>query len=209
MYFRGDKMFKIGLTGGIGTGKSTVAGMLMEKGMPIIDADKISREVIYIYPEIKNKIKNTFGPEFFDEEDNFIRRKFGDFIFKNQEIRKQYESIIIPYIKKAIFRQIKVCEDMDEEACVLDAPTLIENGLHNEMDVNILVFVDRKIQIKRVMERDNMDEQNVINRINSQMSLEEKRKYVDFVIDTGINLEYTAKQVDKIMDSIKILGDCK
>lgn len=202
-------MLKVGVTGGIGTGKSTVSSMLMERNMPVVDADKISREVIEMYPEIKEKIKSSFGSEFFDEEDKFLRRKFGDFIFQNPDIRKQYENIIIPYIKKAIFRQMKVYEDMEEEVCILDAPTLIENGLHNDMDVNILVFVNKEIQIKRVMERDNMDEQNVINRINSQMSLEEKRKYVDFVIDTGISLEYTVKQVDKIMDSIKILGDCK
>lgn len=202
-------MLKIGVTGGIGTGKSTVAKMLMERNMPVIDADKLSREVIQMYPEIKEKIKSSFGSGFFNEEDEFLRRKFGDFIFQNPEIRKQYENIIIPYIKKSIFRQMKVYEDMEEEICILDAPTLIENGLHNDMDVNILVFVNKEIQVKRVMERDNMDEQNVINRINSQMSLEEKRKYVDFVIDTGISLEYTAKQVDKVMDSIKILGDCK
>lgn len=202
-------MLKVGITGGIGTGKSTVSKMLMERNMPVIDADKISREVMEIYPEIKDKIKSNFGTAFFDEENNFIRRKFGDFIFKDEDIRKKYEDIIIPYIKKAIYMQIKVYEDMGEEICILDAPTLIENGLHNDMDVNVLVFVNREIQIKRVMERDNMDEQNVINRINSQMSLEEKRKYVDFVIDTGISLEYTAKQVDKIMNSIKILGDYK
>jgi len=202
-------MLKVGVTGGIGTGKSTVSGMLMERNMPVVDADKLSREVIEMYPEIKEKIKSSFGTEFFNEKDEFLRRKFGDFIFQNPDIRKQYENIIIPYIKKAIFRQMKVYEDMKEEICILDAPTLIENGLHNDMDVNILVFVNREIQVKRVMERDNMDEKNVINRINSQMSLEEKRKYVDFVIDTGISLEYTAKQVDKIIDSIKILGDCK
>jgi len=202
-------MLKVGVTGGIGTGKSTVSGMLMERNMPVVDADKLSREVIEMYPEIKEKIKSSFGTEFFNEKDELLRRKFGDFIFQNPDIRKQYENIIIPYIKKAIFRQMKVYEDMKEEICILDAPTLIENGLHNDMDVNILVFVNREIQVKRVMERDNMDEKNVINRINSQMSLEEKRKYVDFVIDTGISLEYTAKQVDKIIDSIKILGDCK
>ncbi|MFL0252347.1 dephospho-CoA kinase [Clostridium neuense] len=202
-------MFKIGLTGGIGTGKSTVARMFMEKGMFIIDADKISREVIEMYPEIKDKIKDDFGIQFFDEEDKFMRRRFGDFIFKNENARKQYEDIIIPYIKKSIFRQMKVCEGMGEKVCILDAPTLIENGLHREMDINILIVVDREIQIKRVMERDNMDMKNVINRINSQMSLEEKRKYVDFVVDTGISFQHTGEQVDKIMDSIKILGDCK
>lgn len=202
-------MLKVGITGGIGTGKSTVATMLMERNMPVIDADKLSREVIKMYPEIKEKIKSSFGSEFFDEEDEFLRRKFGDFIFQNPESRKQYESIIIPYIKKAIFRQMKVYENKGEEICVLDAPTLIENGLHKDMDVNILVFVNKEIQVKRVMERDNMDKKNVINRINSQMPLEEKRKYVNFVIDTGISLECTAKQVDEVMDSIKILGDYK
>lgn len=202
-------MLKVGITGGIGTGKSTVARMLMERNMPVIDADKLSREVIKMYPEIKEKIKSSFGSEFFDEEDEFLRRKFGDFIFQNPDSRKQYEDIIIPYIKKAIFRQMNVYEDMGEEMCILDAPTLIENGLHKDMDVNILVFVNKEIQIKRVMERDSMDKKNVINRINSQMPLEEKRKYVNFVIDTGISLEYTAKQVDEVMDSIKILGDYK
>ena len=93
-------MFKIGLTGGIGTGKSTVSKLFKDYGIPIIDADIISREVLKKYPEILEDIKNTFNDGFFDENGELKRREFGNYIFKFPNERIAYENIIIPYIKK-------------------------------------------------------------------------------------------------------------
>ncbi|AJA48532.1 dephospho-CoA kinase [Clostridium pasteurianum DSM 525 = ATCC 6013] len=198
-------MLKVGLTGGIGSGKSTVARMFKERSIPVIDADVISREVLNIYPELLSEIKQEFGIEFFDGDGKLLRRKLGDYVFASYARRKKLEEIIMPYIKKDIFKHIKLYEDLKENICVLDAPILIETGINNDMDLNILAWVDRETQIKRVMERDKMNLQQVINRINAQMPLEEKKKYVDVIIDTSVSIDYTESQVEKLLTSINIL----
>lgn len=168
-------IFKIGLTGGIGAGKSTISEMIKEKNIPVIDADKISREVLKLYPEILIRVKEVFGKEFLDDNGDLKRRELGSYIFKNKNKRIEYENIIMPYITKETFKRIKLLEENKESICVLDAPTLIEQGLYKYMDINILVWVDKDTQINRVVKRDGLNRSEVMNRINSQMSMEEKR----------------------------------
>ena len=138
-------MFKIGLTGGIGTGKSTVSKLFKDYGIPIIDADIISREVLKKYPEILEDIKNTFNDGFFDENGELKRREFGNYIFK----------------------------------------------------------FPNDIQIFRVMERDSLNREEVLNRINAQMSIDEKKSLVNFIIDNGGNFENTEEQVEEIVQFLR------
>lgn len=197
-------MLKIGLTGGIGSGKSTVATMLKEKGFSIIDADIVSKEVLEIYPQILERVRKYFGENFFDEDGRFNRKKFGNFIFSKEERKKNYENIIMPFIKDEIFNKITELEKEKKEVCILDAPTLIENGLHVNMDINILVWSDLKTQIERVKKRDNLSEEQVINRIDSQMSLEDKKKFVDYIIDNSRTIERTKEELNKILQEIRV-----
>lgn len=197
-------MLKIGLTGGIGSGKSTVSLMLKKKGFPIVDADIVAREVLEIYPQILEQVKKHFGYNFFDENGKLKRKEFGNFIFSKEERKKDYENIIMPFIKNEIFNRITELEKEKEEVCILDAPTLIENGLHVKMDINILVWVDLKTQIERVKKRDVLSEDQVFNRINSQMSLEDKKKVVDYIIDNSGTIERTKQEVNKILQEICI-----
>ncbi|MGO5066022.1 MULTISPECIES: dephospho-CoA kinase [unclassified Clostridium] len=197
-------IFKIGLTGGIGAGKSTVSEMIKEKNIPVIDADKISREVLKLYPEILIKVKETFGEEFLDNNGELKRKEFGSYIFKNKNKRIEYENIIMPYIKKETFERITVLEKNKKPICVLDAPTLIEQGLYKYMDINILVWVDKDVQISRVKKRDGLSTAEVINRINSQMSMEEKKKFVNYTIDNSRDIENTKGELDKIFMEIMI-----
>ncbi|AAK79073.1 dephospho-CoA kinase [Clostridium acetobutylicum] len=198
-------MLKIGLTGGIGSGKSTISRIFKERQILVVDADEVSKEVLKEHPEILTAVRNKFGDNFFDENGEFTRREFGNFIFNSEPHRKEYENIIMPYIKKDIVRTMKLYESLNENVCVLDAPTLIENDIYKDMDINILVWVDKATQIKRVQKRDGMSEDEVIMRINSQMSLEEKKKYVDFIIDNSGEFENTIKQIDRIMQSVSIM----
>lgn len=197
-------MLKIGLTGGIGSGKSTVSVMLKEKGFSIIDADIIAREVLDIYPQILEQVRVCFGDSFFDENGKLKRKEFGNFIFSEEERKKVYENIIMPFIKSEIFDRIRVLEKEKKEECILDAPTLIENDLHAEMDINILVWADLKTQIERVKKRDNLSEEQVLNRINSQMSLEDKKKFVDYIIDNSGTVEKTREELNGILEEICI-----
>jgi len=197
-------VLKIGLTGGIGTGKSAVSFMLKEKGFSIIDADIVAREVLEIYPQILQQVRICFGDNFFDENGRLKRREFGDFIFSKEERKKDYENIIMPFITNEIFNRITQLEKEEKEVCFLDAPTLIENGLHVKMDINILVWADLKTQMERVKRRDNLSEDQIINRINSQMPLENKKKIVDYIIDNSGTIEETKEELNKILKEICI-----
>jgi len=198
-------MLKVGLTGGIGSGKSTVSKYIKELGFEIIDADIISREVLVIYPEILENIRKQFGEEFFDENSQLDRRKFGNYLFRNKSKLAEYEKIILPLIKREIFNRMEQLERRSEKVCFLDAATLIEKGIYKQMDKNILIWVERDIQIKRVANRDNMALDDVNERINSQMSLDKKREYVDFVVNNSKEIEETKKEVNNILKELGII----
>ncbi|MBU3128384.1 dephospho-CoA kinase [Clostridium tagluense] len=198
-------MLKVGITGGIGSGKSTVTNMLKEKLLPIIDADIVAREVFIINPEVISQIKEEFGYEFFDEEGKLRRKEFGNYIFKNDTLRKKLERIIMPFIINEINRRIKAYEQDNCKICFLDAPTLIENNLHTSMDVIILVWVSSDVQIQRIMLRDDLDLDAAMDRIRAQMPIDEKRKFADFIIDNGGSIENTKLQLDLIITQLERL----
>lgn len=198
-----NKILKIGLTGGIGCGKSTISNMLREERISIIDADKISRQILISHPQLLDEIKATFGENYFDEEGNFLRRKMGELIFSDEGKKKKYESILMPYIFEDIFSKIKEYDNLGEELCIIDAPTLIENNLHNEMDVIIVIVIMEEIQIARVIARDKFSRDEAIRRINNQMSTEEKIEFADYIIDNGGTLEYTKFQIKTILKELR------
>jgi dephospho-CoA kinase len=192
-------MLKVGLTGGIGSGKSTVSKLFLHSNIPVVDADVISREIFQIYPEISKEIRKEFGDEFFDEQGNLKRRELGNLVFNNAEQRLKLETITLPYIIGEIFKRIDKYDGSGAEICVIDAPTLIEVKLHVVMDLNILVWVDRATQIKRIESRDMLCLKDILNRINAQMPLDEKKDYVDFVIDNRGSLENTKEQFEAVL----------
>ena len=199
-------MIKIGITGGIGTGKSTVSSMLASEGFKIIDADIIAREVLEKNPRILDIIRTQFGSGFFDWRGEFRRKEFGNHIFRFPKQRIKYEGIIIPYIKEEIANQFKEYEEKGEKVVFLDAPTLIENNLHLEMDYVILVVADNSIQIQRIMSRDKLTKSDAVSRINSQMPMEQKKEFADIIIDTNNGTIDTQKQVYNLVDFIKLIN---
>lgn len=198
-------MIKIGLTGGIGTGKSTVSNILKNEGYTIIDADNIAKEVLEKYPKILEMVRTQFGSGFFDWRGEFRRKEFGNHIFRFPKQRVKYESIIIPYIKESIEEKIKLYDQKDKKIVIIDAPTLIENGMHEEMDYVILVYAENSVQIQRVMDRDKLTKVEAVGRINSQLSVEEKKEFADIIIDNNTDLIDTQKQVYDLIDFIKLI----
>ena len=199
-------MIQIGLTGGIGTGKSTVSEILSSEGFKIIDADVVSREVLENNTRILDIIRTQFGSGFFDWRGEFRRKEFGNHIFRFPKQRIKYEGIIIPYIKEEIENQFKKYEEEGEKLVILDAPTLIENSLHLDMDYVILIVADNSIQIQRIMSRDKLTKSDAVSRINSQMPVEQKKEFADIIIDNNNDLLDTQKQVYDLIDFIRLIS---
>jgi dephospho-CoA kinase len=200
-----NKIFVVGLTGNIGSGKSTVSNILREKEIPIIDADLISREVLIKHPKLLKDIMDSFGNEYFDSNGNLLRKKLGNLIFSNNEKKIQLENMLLPFIIRDIFDKIEEYDKKGFEFCIVDAPTLIENNLHFYMDAVILVTVERDVQIQRVATRDSLNLEDVMKRINSQISQDEKIKMANFIIDNNKSLYNTKIQVEQILNEMKIL----
>ncbi|WP_045923716.1 dephospho-CoA kinase [Clostridium tetani] len=180
--------------------------MFKSRGIDVIDADKIAREVLEKYPSILEYIKENFGEQYIDEFGNLNRREFGNHIFSiSKEERKKYENIIMPYIKLEIENQFKLYEKIGKKVCLLDAPLLIEQGMQKDLDFTLLSWVNKKIQIKRVGIRDNLQENEILNRIEAQIPLDEKRELVDFIIDNSNTIEETKVQVEKLFQFINCL----
>lgn len=199
-------MIRIGLTGGIGTGKSTVSTILKNEGFKVIDADAVSKELLEKKPEILEKVRIQFGEGFFDWRGEFRRREFGNHIFRFPKQRIKYEQIIMPYIKAEIEKEMKSYEKKGEKIVIIDAPTLIENNFHEEMDYVILVCTDNSTQIQRVKNRDKLTQSEVVSRINAQMSMEEKKEFANIIIDNNNDLVNTQKQVYDLIDFMKLIS---
>lgn len=198
-------MIKVGLTGGIGTGKSTVSDILKKEKFKVIDADIVAKEVLEKNPVILETVRAQFGAGFFDWRGEFRRKEFGNHIFRFPKQRVKYEGIIMPYIKQSIEDEIKSYEQKGEKIIIIDAPTLIENNLHVEMDYVILVYADNSVQIQRVMSRDKLTKVEAVSRINSQMPMEEKKEYANIIVDNNADLIDTQKQVYDLIDFMKLI----
>jgi len=197
-------MLKVGLTGGIGTGKSTVSKFLKDAGFPIIDADVISREVLDKYPDILKRIRKEFGEGFFDWKGEFRRKEFGNHIFRFPRLRTRYEEMIIPYIIKEIDEAFKELEDKKAKIVILDAPTLIENNLHEVMDLVIVVWADHNTQLSRIKDRDRLGTGEALQRINAQLSLEKKKEYANIIIDNSKDILSTEVQVRDLIGILNL-----
>lgn len=186
----------IGLTGSIATGKSQVSNYLKNKDIKVIDADLIARDVAN-YKIVKNKIKREFGEDLY-KNDKLDRKKLAEIIFARKIHRQKLNSIMHPEIYKEIKKEI----ESEDGLVFIDIPLLFENEDLNkkyglDFDEIWLVYVDRETQIKRLMNRDDISREYAEEKINSQISVEEKRKKSDVIIDNSGTLEETFKQVEK------------
>lgn len=196
----------IGLTGGIGTGKSTVSQILKDRGFPVIDLDVISHEVIE-FPSVVEKIVQNFGREVLAEDEagncTISREKLGKIIFANKEKRLALNSIMHPEILKVMHKKILECKSEKNKIIFVEVQLLFEVQWEKEFDYILLVAAKRDMQVRRVLERDKRSEEEAWNIINSQMSLDEKREKSDFVIENDGNMDDLNKKVDKFLKSLE------
>lgn len=186
----------LGLTGGIGSGKSTVANMLSELGTYTIDFDILAREVVKPGREAYSEILDYFGEGVLDYNSEIDRKKLGEVVFNSTKKRKVLESITHPRIHQEFFAQLESIKAKEND-CIVQAvvPLLIESGMSELFQKVVLVYVSRDVQKQRLMKRDNLSDTQAESRLQAQMPMEEKRDYADYVINNQESLEHTFEQV--------------
>ena len=202
-----EKMKKvvIGLTGGIGTGKSTVSQILKEKNFPVIDLDVISHEVIK-FPKVVEKMVENFGKEVleYNNTGNWIisREKLGRVIFGNREKRVILNSIMHPEILHIMREKILECKK-ENKIIFVEIQLLFEVQWEKEFDYILLVSAEKETQIKRILSRDKRSKEEALSIINSQMPLDEKKKISDYVIENDGNIQDLERKIDGFLKKIE------
>ena len=190
----------IGLTGGIASGKTTVARMLAELGAIIVDADQISREAVMPGSAALAALVEEFGSDILLPDGTLDRARVARTVFHDPAARKRLEAILHPAIRQLADQKLTELRKVGTEVVLYVAPLLIEAGAVSRVDEIWVVHVDQATQISRLMSRDGLTEQEALQRIAAQMPMEEKRKYGKVVIENGQGIDQTAKQVKQIWE---------
>ncbi|AIC95264.1 dephospho-CoA kinase [Shouchella lehensis] len=193
---------KIGLTGGIASGKSLASTYLYEKGYPIIDADKIARQVVEPGTPALEAIRNTFGKAVVHEDGQLNRKALGSIVFASEEKRQQLNKIVHPAVRKQMLKEADTFERNGHTLIIFDIPLLVESHLFHLVDQVWVVYVDEETQLTRLMQRDQSTKDEALQRIRAQIPLEQKVQYADQVIKNTGTKQETYDQIDAILQTV-------
>lgn len=188
----------VGLTGGIASGKSTVATFFEELGVPVVDADQLARDVVAPESEALSEIVETFGESILLPDGALDRKKLGDIVFSDEVARKKLEAITHPRIATAGMAAIAGHQDGDHGYLLYEAALLVENGSYRMFPALVVVAVAPEVQLARLMSRDGIDERAARARVDSQLPLDEKIDVADYVIQNDAGLEATREHVARV-----------
>lgn len=193
-----NDLFKhaIALTGGISTGKSTVCNLLKLHGFLTIDADKIAHKLL---DENSGKIATMFGEEYV-ENGKVLRKKLGKIIFSNEKNKLQLEALLHPLIKEEIIKEAAIFEEQ-EKPYFIDIPLFFEK-MNYPIPKSLVVYTPKDIQSQRLMQRDNINEEEALLKISNQWDIEKKKELADLVIDNSKNLKNLQNEVERIIGEI-------
>ena len=197
-------MYRIGLTGSIATGKSTVTNMLKELGAFVIDCDKTARDVVAPGTRGLAKIEEAFGKEAIAADGFMDRVYIGDLVFRNPEMKKRLENILFPLIFEALDEELLRLEREGATPVVfLDMPLLYEVKYDSYVDEVWLVYVPFEVQLSRLMKRNGYTKEEALLRIHSQISVDKKKSLAQQVIDNSGTLEDTKEQVRSLWKTLQ------
>ncbi|OGQ04216.1 MAG: dephospho-CoA kinase [Deltaproteobacteria bacterium RIFCSPLOWO2_01_44_7] len=197
-------MRQFALTGGFGTGKSTVGRMFEDLGIPRIDADSLTHEVTAPDRTAWRQIVSAFGEDVLLGDRNLDRHKLAEIVFNNPAQRKRLEAIIHPKVKETMHERIEALRRQGHSRVILEIPLLFEAGWDREepLDAIIVVTTDEQTQIKRAKQKFGLDEKAIKARIAAQQPLDTKAKKATFVVDNGGDVSKTKAQVDEIFKKL-------
>ncbi|MBI3354071.1 MAG: dephospho-CoA kinase [Nitrospirae bacterium] len=197
-------MIIIGLTGGIASGKSTVSNIFKRLGAYIIDADLLARDAVKPMRPAWSEIVKNFGKGMLNKNGSINRRRLGEIVFGNKKKRRLLNSIVHPRVFERADEIKKRIIKKDPDAIIIfDAALLIETGAYKKMDKVAVVYANEGLQIKRLMKRDGLTEDEAIKRIKAQMPLKDKVRFADYIIDGSRAIPEVRGQVKEILVDIK------
>lgn len=192
-------MLEIGLTGGIGSGKSTVAKLLREAGYPVVDADQVARDNMEPGSTVLAEVAKAFGEDIVLGDGSLDRAELARRAFSDEERTRTLNAITHPAIRAESDRRFNELEAQGAAAAVYDMPLLVELGLDEEMDLTIVVDVDPEERVRRLVSSRGLDEQDARNRISRQISDAQRREKADVVIDNNGSLEELKQRVNEVV----------
>lgn len=192
-----------GLTGGIASGKSTVAAMLAAAGARIVDADRIAHQVVLKGLPAWRDIVDHFGKSILDHDGQIDREALGAIVFNDTEAKKALNGIVHPRVFETMAQEIeRIAEAHPGDLVIMDVPLLIESGLHESLPIVILVYVPEMLQKNRLMRRDGLSAADAAARIRAQMPIDAKRAHAHYIVDNTGDLDATRRQVLDIYQKI-------
>jgi len=199
-----DNRLVLAVTGGIATGKTTVANMLTELGASHIDFDVLARQVVEPGTPALKKIVEYFGKQVLQADGTLDRKKLSKVVFQDIEKRKKLESFTHPAILEEFLKQINAIAKQDPNAIIqVSVPLLIELNLQYMFDKILIVYASTEQQVQRLCKRDRISKEEAANILKAQMPIDEKVGYADFVVRNETNLKETRRQVEKIWQALK------
>lgn len=192
-----------GLTGGIASGKSTVAAILRRLGAAVINADELSREVVQPGQEAWKEIIETFGSDILQKDQSLDRKKLRTIVFHNPEARKKLEAIIHPRVRSLAEQRMRELAAAGISIIAYEVPLLFEAHIHHWLRPVILVACDPATQKQRLRQRDQLTDIEAQQHLDAQMALEDKRKLADYVIENTGSLEDLEQQVRAVLQKIQ------
>lgn len=196
-------MLRIGLTGGIGSGKSSVAALLRERGFVVVDADRIARDVLQPGSDVLKEVAAAFGDDLVDASGALNRKLLAQRAFVSEEQTQKLNSITHPAIRKESSRQFDAAEVEGARVAAYDMPLLVELGLHRQMDFTVVVDVSEEERVRRLVQLRGLSEADARSRIARQIDDDDRLAAADYVIDNNGPLSELAPQVDALVDYVE------
>ena len=195
-------MIVVGLTGGIATGKSAVAGMFAKRGVAVLDADEVVRELQEPGTKVYKATVEAFGPDILQPDGTINRKLLGEIVFRDERLRRRLETIVHPALVVAVEERLSALRAQGVPLCVVELPLLIESGAEGRFDWVMVVTAPEEVQVARLMADRGLSREEALARVRSQLPLSEKVKQADFVVENGGDLRETERRVEEIYEAL-------